>query len=275
MNNKGRKQLFKYGGTHLSITDILRQPGVSDYIQRKGLLTYGSQRNRIRIENTLGTFSKEAVEEYARQQHRQRRVVRGPRQGQLFNFNGHNYTLTEILDNNRGIQRAYEARGINTPLAQRNRLMKDLMDGRNPLMLPPRRGAVIIRGERFTARQALDRYPQLNNHLRGRTEKAILADLRKKFKDGRITDELLGFDRPVIELRNEETLQGGQIVNHYIINVTTNTSPLDYLNYIKDSVVTFLNDHRQNKVGLNIICEMVKVNHATGDIMNAQHLGQI
>lgn len=162
------------------------------------------------------------------------------------------------MDNNLGIRRAYEARGINTPLAQRNRLRKDLVEGRNPLALPSQRGSIIIRGERFTARQALERYPQLHDHLRGKNEKAILADLRKKFKDGKITDEMLGLDGLTIELRNEETLRDGRVVNHYIINVTTNTSPLDYLNYIKDSVVTFLNNNRQNKVGLNLICEILR-----------------
>ena len=152
------------------------------------------------------------------------------------------------------------------------------MEGRNPLALPSRRGTIIIRGERFTARQALERYPQLNNHLRGKNEKVILADLRRKFKDGKITDEMLGLNSPTIELRKDETLRDGRVVNHYIINVTTNTSPLDYLNYIKDSAVTFLNNNRQNKVGLNLICKIIKVDHATGGLSIltiVQRLGQI
>ena len=269
---KGKTQMLKYRDRYLSITDILKESGVSDYIQRKGSLTYGSQRNRVRLENTLGTFTKEAVEEFLqqRQNQRQRNVakVTGPRRGQLFSFNGNNYTLTEILENNLGIRRAYEARGINTPLAQRNRHRKDLVEGRNPLALPSQRGTIIIRGEWFTARGALERYPQLNNHLRGRNEKALLADLRRKFKDGKITDEMLGLDSPTIMLRKGETLRDGRIVNHYTINVTTNTSPLDYLNYIRGSVVTFLDNNRQNKVGLNLVCEMIKVDHATGEIID-------
>ena len=140
MNVKGKTQLLKYGDRYLSITDVLKEPGVSDYIQRKGSLTYRSQRNRVRLENTLGTFTKDAVEEFSQQQQGQLQrdvsKVAGPRQGQTFNFNGNKYTLTEILDNNLGIRCAYEARGINTPLAQRNRLRKDLMEGRNPLALP-------------------------------------------------------------------------------------------------------------------------------------------
>ena len=98
MNVKGKTQLLKYGDRYLSITDVLKEPGVSDYIQRKGSLTYGSQRNRVRLENTLGTFTKDAVEEFLRQQQGQRQrdvsKVAGPRRGQTFNFNRNKYTLT-------------------------------------------------------------------------------------------------------------------------------------------------------------------------------------
>ena len=32
MNVKGKTQLLKYGDRFLSITDVLKEPGVSDYI---------------------------------------------------------------------------------------------------------------------------------------------------------------------------------------------------------------------------------------------------
>ena len=87
-------------------------------------------------------------------------------------FGGENRTLTEILDQNPGIRQVYEARGVRTPLAQRNRLWKDLSEGRDPLAVPPprRRGPsevspIIIDRERMKARKALERYPQLRGYL--------------------------------------------------------------------------------------------------------------
>ena len=161
-SRSGRRGRFLYDGESLSITELLRKPGVSEYLQSNGPLTYGSQRNKLRRKLKIGNFNKEMVDEFLRQrQHqRQREVARRPQRGQVFRFNGENRTLTEILEQNPNIQQAYETRGVRTPLAQRNRLRRDLIEGRDPLTpIPPRRrgpsevSPIIINGERLTARQ--------------------------------------------------------------------------------------------------------------------------
>ena len=72
-----------------------------------------------------------------------------------------------------------------------------------------------------------------------------------------------------IEFRKGETLQKGQIVNHYVISAVGNASPLDFLNSIRGSVITFLDQHRQNKVSISLVCEMEKVDPATGNIVDS------
>ena len=71
-----------------------------------------------------------------------------------------------------------------------------------------------------------------------------------------------------LEFRRGETLREGQIVQHYVIHASGNTSPFDFLNFIKDSVITFLGQHSQNKVSISLICEMIKVDPATGNIVD-------
>ena len=122
-----------------------------------------------------------------------------PQRGQVFRFfNGENRTLTEILNQNPGIRQAYEARGVRNLSSQRKRLRKDLMEVRDPLApIPPRRrgpseaSPIIIGGEKLTARQALERYPQLRGYLqpeRRLSERALHARLRREFRNGRIPD---------------------------------------------------------------------------------------
>ena len=164
------KETFPFGNRTLSITGILREPGVVEYLESNGSLTDGARQNKLRRKLRVGNFNKGVVDEFLRQrQHqRQRKVARRPgprrgRQGQTFEFGEENRTLTEILDGNPGIRQAYEARGVRTPLAQKNRLRRDLMEGRDPLApIPPRRrgpseaSPIIINGERLAARQALE-----------------------------------------------------------------------------------------------------------------------
>lgn len=64
MTTRGKKQLLKYGNDLLSITDVLKIPGVSEYIQRNGPLTDGSLRNRLRRENFVGSFTRKAVKSF-------------------------------------------------------------------------------------------------------------------------------------------------------------------------------------------------------------------
>lgn len=58
-----------------------------------------------------------------------------------------------------------------------------------------------------------------------------------------------------------------RIVNHYEIITNGNTTPTDFLNYIREAEITFVTVNRQNKVSLNLICEMIKLDPATGRVI--------
>ena len=64
MSVRGKRERRLYDGESLSITELLRKPGVSEYLERNGPLTYESQRNKLRRELKVGKFTKEAVDEF-------------------------------------------------------------------------------------------------------------------------------------------------------------------------------------------------------------------
>ena len=101
MTVRGSRERSLCGDESLSITELLRKPGVVEYLERGGSLTGGSRRSKLRRELRVGKFTKEMVDEFARQQQhqRQREIARKPRpqRGQTFQFNGEKRTLTEIM----------------------------------------------------------------------------------------------------------------------------------------------------------------------------------
>ena len=104
-----KKGHFQYDGKSLSITDALKEPGVSKFLQRNGPLKNGPLRNKLRRLFKVGVMSKGLVDRYLR-----------------------------------------EARAGN----------------RNPyIILPQRKGAIEINGEKITVRQVLNRFPLLRGYL--------------------------------------------------------------------------------------------------------------
>ena len=102
----------------------------------------------------------------------------------------------------------------------------------------------------------------------GQVQRPFRYFLRQEEEVVQEPEGVIDEDEYDIEFRKGETLQKGQIVNHYVINAVGNTSPLDFLNSIKGSVITFLDQHRQSKVSISLVCEMVKVDTATGNIVD-------
>ena len=127
MGVRGKRERHVYDGEPLSITELLQKPGVVEYLERGGPLTDGERRNKLRRELKVGTFTKEAVDQFL--SHRQRGT---PRKEPRFGFDGGHHTLTEILDRNPDIRQAYEASGVRTSHGQRNKLREDLLNGRDP-----------------------------------------------------------------------------------------------------------------------------------------------
>ena len=61
MPNK-RKGFFTYNGRLQSITNILKEPGVSEFLQQNGPMKNGPQRNKLRRLLKVGGITKDAVD---------------------------------------------------------------------------------------------------------------------------------------------------------------------------------------------------------------------
>ena len=242
-----------------------------EYLERGGPLTDGSRRSKLRRELRVGKFTKEMVDEFARQQQhqRQREIARRPRpqRGQTFQFNGEKRTLTEIMSQRPDIRRAYEARGVRAPLAQRNRLRKDLLEGRDPLAVspprqqrPPTSSFITINGERLTARQALERYPQLRGYLqpeRRLTERTLHAKLRREFRNGRIPDHVINEEPPTF-FRVESHYNGAEIRYKLDDSRIKFHDIVSLFEYLKPQILRLIEDQPNTKVSLNVHVLMVR-----------------
>ena len=57
-----RKGFFTYNGKLQSITNILKEPGVSEFLQRNGPLRSGPQRNKLQRLLKVGGVTKDVVD---------------------------------------------------------------------------------------------------------------------------------------------------------------------------------------------------------------------
>ena len=60
------------------------------------------------------------------------------------------------------------------------------------------------------------------------------------------------------------------MVRHYTVHSEGNTSPRDFLNFTRNAVIRFLRERPQNKVQLNLICMMTRVDPTTGEVTNEE-----
>ena len=127
-----------------------------------------------------------------------------------------------------------------------------------------------IDGENLTARQALERYLQIRGFLqRGKPlkEKSLQAKARAWFKKGKIPNHILN---PEPEIVPRGRLLGNNVIGHYTVHSEGNTSPMDFLNFTRNVVIRFLRERPQNKVQLSLICVMMRVDPATGEVTNEE-----
>ena len=59
-------------------------------------------------------------------------------------------------------------------------------------------------------------------------------------------------------------------MTHYHISSHDTTSPFDFLNRVREVVIKFLKERPRNKIQINLICEMMRLDPATGDITNEE-----
>ena len=134
---------------------------------------------------------------------------------------------------------------------------------------PPRnpRVPILINGERLTARQALEKYPQLREFLQQKqqiSERSLHAKYRAWMKKGKIPDEIID---PEPEIVPRGRLLGNNVLGQYTIHAKVSTSPRDFLDRAENVVVNFLGEHPQNKVQLSLVCIMLRFDPTTGNVI--------
>ena len=137
---RGEKQTFPYGNESLSITELLRKPEIVGYLEKDGLLTYGSQREKLRRLLRDERINPQLVMEHA---------ARNP-------------TAPRVQDTRYGTQRRRAG------LLPKKTTKGEVLFGPEPPPKAPRRPPstiIIINGDNMTARQALERFPQLRELL--------------------------------------------------------------------------------------------------------------
>ena len=96
----GRKKgFFAYNGKLQSITNILKEPGVSEFLQRNRPMKNGPLRNKLRRVLKVGGITKEAVDAYLQDEIRNNRdpYIILPRQRGSVRINGEQMTARQAL----------------------------------------------------------------------------------------------------------------------------------------------------------------------------------
>ena len=241
---KGVKQVYKYGEEqNVSITDLLKKPEVINYLEKERKLTYASQREKLRKQLArFGNNLKEIVDEYNLE-----KPLRGQRQQQ------------DVLD------RLYGSQRIRAGLDKKDTKGR-IVAPRTPRVPRAPKNPILINGEKLTAKQALEKYPDLRTFLQSKrkiSEKSLQAKYRTWMRNGKIPNEI--FD-PEPEIVPRGRLLGNNVLGQYVIHSKVNTSPRDFLNRTENVIIKFLKEHSQNKVQLSLICVMIRVDPATGKI---------
>ena len=216
---RGLKHVYNYGNDSLSITDLLKKPGVTNYLEQGKKLTYASQREKLRKQLArFGDNFKDIVAEY--------NLENPVGQGQ-----GQRDTLY-------GSQRR-----------RRNLPKKDtkgrVLFGPEKPPRPPRepRVSILINGERLTARQALEKYPQLREELQKKrkiSEKSLQAKYRAWMRKGKITKEMLGPPLEVIRVGSNSNAKFTTYFDSYTIKV--NRYPIDPVNVFQKTIDITINE---------------------------------
>ena len=239
---RGLKKLYQYGEDSLSITDLLKKPEIVNYLEKDRRLTYASQREKLRKQlEKFGDNLKDIVDEYnlgnpVEQQRQQRQ------QDTLYG----SQRVRAGLDKKDTKGRVVAPRVPKVPKTPKN--------------------PILINDERLTARQALEKYPQLREFLQEKrkiSEKSLQAKYRTWMRKGKIPDEIID---PEPEIVPRGRLLGNNVLGQYTIHSRVSTSPRDFLDRTENVVITFLKEHPQNKVQLALVCIMVRFDPVTGDI---------
>ena len=201
---------------------------------KKQTLTYDNESlpitELLRKLEIVGYLEKDGPFTHGSQREKLRKLLREGRISPqlLMEHAAQNPTAPRVQDTRYGTQRW----AANPP---KKTTKEEVLFRPEPPSKAPRRpvGAITVNGENFTAPQALERFPRLCEHLqqdRRISEKSLQAKFRTWFHS-----------------------EG-------------NTSPTDFLNFTKNVVIRFLRERPQNNVQMSLICVMMMVDPATGEV---------
>ena len=97
MNPQRRKGYFNYEGK-LSITDVLKEPGVLEFLQKNGLLNERSARNKLRALFRADEISKEMVDEYLGEVQNNPQLILRNQQRDAIEINGEQMTARQAFE---------------------------------------------------------------------------------------------------------------------------------------------------------------------------------
>ena len=207
MPNK-RKGFFTYNGKLQSITNILKEPSVSEFLQQNGPMKNGPLRNKLRRLLKVGGITKDVVDTHLQDEIRSNRdsYIILPRQRGSVRINGEQMTVRQAL--------------------ARFPLLGDYLQRKRPLNEKALHAKVLreFRANKIPGQITYEQPPQFNlygNHFGGARVCYKLNDQRIKHRN---LDSLFEFIRPqVIELiRANRNMKVGLSVSPWMIRQSGN-----------------------------------------------------
>lgn len=216
---RGKLAKHNYGKDFLSITELLKKPDVVNYLQKDRELTYASQREKLRKQ--LGNFGdnfKQIVDEYnlgnpAKQQRQQQDTLYGAQR------------VRAGLDKKDTRGRVIGGARVNKRKPKTPRI------------------SILINGERLTARQALEKYPQLREELQKKrkiSEKSLQAKYRSWMRKGKITKEMLVPPFEVTKVGSNSNAKFTTYFDSYTIKI--NRYPIDPVDVFQKTIDMTINE---------------------------------
>ena len=216
--------MYNFGNETLSITGMLKNPEVLNFLERNRNYTPASRRDKLRkLLNEHKDNLREMVDEY-------------------------NLQNPPMQEHRR------EAEKFMPYGAQKQRA--------NLRRREPRRRRIEINGENLTAKQAFKKYPQLRGyyHIGSKKllrESTLHAKLRKDFKNNKIPNEILNENPP--EFRQATNHFNGAHVKFTIDDerIRFHDFP-SVFTYLESQILNLIRTHRKTKVSMSIHAWMLK-----------------
>ena len=247
----------------------MEDPKIFQYVRGS---TYASKREAIRkllregrlspsiVDNLPSTSAQQPHTLYGSQRRRAQlplkrttgQVTEGPRLTHDEQYDGP-FDPTELPPN----YKKYGALRRDQPLRNRK---GEILEGprRLPKLRIPKGKKTVIsfNGERMGALKAIARFTRLKKYLmeQGRQDvkdRTLVKRLLKLYREGKLPTNLTTLFK--VNRDDSRSLRNDVISRHVIVNPDRKLTPLEFMTHVKETVVQFLEDHRNNKVQINLV----------------------